>query len=455
MIGQVLIAHPHPEALAAQLVETGHVVTTVSSRKGLLRALAGQPVHLALLSTLLDEGEGLAALEEIHILKPDLPVLVATAPGGDNDAAVALRRGAADCIRLPCTPAELLARVERLLAAAMVSGESLTTHDILGPDGRPRPVFHRSRAMAQAIDTLLRVAPSRSTVLILGESGVGKELFARSIHFNSPRRDGPWVPLNCTAIPETMIESEMFGHERGAFTGAVNRVPGKFELAHGGTIFLDEIGDMSPSAQMKLLRVLEDRQVMRVGGIRPVHVDIRLIAATNCDLEERRRRGEFREDLFYRLNVVTLRVPSLRARSDDIPELIDHFLADVLAANHLPPRRLEPEARAMLQNYRWPGNVRELKNLLESLALTVPGPDITAQDLPLHIQAAPSQGMSIEGLRAGICLMDAEKELIRVTMEHVRGNRARAAGLLRISVRTLQRKLHRYGLTTTGRRAAG
>jgi transcriptional regulator with PAS, ATPase and Fis domain len=301
--------------------------------------------------------------------------------------------------------------------------------------------------MQKALRVLMRIAPTRSTVLLLGESGVGKELFARAIHFNSPRRGGPWIPLNCSAIPESIIESELFGHERGAFTGAVQQTRGKFEIAQHGTIFLDEIAEMNRSVQTKLLRVLEEKELMRVGGSRPIRIDVRLVAATNRDLEEQMRSGEFREDLYFRLNVVTIRVPSLRERREDLPLLAEQFVEEAARDNGAPLRRLQPAVMDLFARYSWPGNVRELKNLLENLVLTTTGPEITVDHLPERLRRSHPSPDDREFLRPGLSLKEAEKELISRTLEHARGNRTRAARMLRIGIRTLQRKIARYGLS--------
>jgi DNA-binding NtrC family response regulator len=450
----IVVADPLPGHLVDLLEDAGQAVTRAATRSELLAATAWGSVRLVILSTALAGGNGLEVLDEIHALHPGLPVLAVTGPGREQDAARALRGGATDCQRLPCPDSEFLARVDRLLAAAPVQPDEAPTHDVMGTDGEPRPVFHRSAAMRQAVEMLVRIAPARSTVLLLGESGVGKELFARSIHFNSPRRDGPWVPLNCTAIPEALVEAEMFGHEKGAFTGAVGRTPGMFEMAHKGTIFLDEIGDMSLAAQVKLLRVLEDKQLMRVGGTHPVEVDVRLVAATNSDLEARVRLGQFRQDLFYRLNVITLRIPSLRERREDLPALMTHFLHLAATANSLPPRQLHPETTVLLQSYPWPGNVRELKNLMESLVITIPHLEITPDDLPARFHQGGAARAMPGGLQSGMTLREAERLLIQATMHSVAGNRTRGAGMLGIGVRTLQRKLRLYDLADTGRRSS-
>jgi len=296
------------------------------------------------------------------------------------------------------------------------------------------------------------VAAARSTVLILGESGVGKELVAKAIHFNSPRREAPFIAINCSAIPVNLIESELFGHERGAFTGAVGRQKGKFELADGGTIFLDEVGDMDLLTQAKLLRVLEEREFMRVGGSRELRVDVRVLAATNTDLEDLIRRGRFRDDLYFRLKVITIRVPPLRERQEDIPELARVLLEQVRRDNGLRARRLTAKAVRRLQRHPWPGNVRELKNVLESTAITHPGDAIRESDLPAGVRGDTSSETVRAHPRVGTTLREMEREHIRRTLQHHDGNRTHAARSLHIGVRTLQRKIRTYGLRVPGRR---
>jgi transcriptional regulator with PAS, ATPase and Fis domain len=305
--------------------------------------------------------------------------------------------------------------------------------------------------MRRLTDRMKRVAPMRSTVLIFGESGVGKELVARSIHFNSPRRDQPFVALNCAAIPSGLIESELFGHEKGSFTGAHARVRGKFEIAHRGTLFLDEIGEMAHVTQTKLLRVLETREFMRIGGDRRVQVDVRVIAATNADLERLVVEKHFRQDLYYRLKVVTLTVPPLRERREDIAALSRLFLDQLSRANAIPQKRLTPAALEAMTEFGWPGNVRELKNLLESLLVSVVGTEIGLQDLPNYIHgdrvAPPASDYP-----PGTALEAMERDLIRRTLEQTGGNRTHSAEILGIGVRTLQRKIKSYGIAIPPRR---
>jgi two-component system NtrC family response regulator/two-component system response regulator HydG len=294
------------------------------------------------------------------------------------------------------------------------------------------------------------VAPARSTVLVVGESGSGKELVANALHQNSPRADGPFVAVNCGAIPGEILESELFGHERGAFTGAHQRRIGLIESASGGTLFLDEISELSPDLQVKLLRVLEERQVVRVGGNTRIEVDFRLVAATNRNLEQWVSEGRFRQDLYYRLKVVTLTIPPLRERAEDIPLFVQHFITTFNAELGRDVRGIEPAALTTLTRHSWPGNVRELRNLLESLVLFAHGDEITLEDLPLEYRAASPQVVTAptESWQPRP-MAEIEREVILRTLEHTRGHRARAASLLGIGLRTLQRKLKEYGEITS------
>jgi len=286
---------------------------------------------------------------------------------------------------------------------------------------------------------------------VFGESGVGKELVARAIHFNSPRRDFPFLGINCAAIPANLIESELFGHERGAFTGAHTRTRGKFEIADRGTLFLDEIGETDLPTQAKLLRILEEKEFMRVGGDTNLRVDVRVIAATNANLEQMVERGTFRRDLYYRLKVVTIHVPALRDRRADLPELIEGFLDELSRANAVPRKLIAADVLGALSAYDWPGNVRELKNVLESVLVASPGETITLDDLPPSIARAVAAPLR-PTVAAGTTLESMERELIKATLESAGGNRTHSAELLGIGVRTLQRKIRTYGLDIASKR---
>lgn len=373
------------------------------------------------------------------------PVMLLTSPNRIDAAVRALRHGAADYLIRPPDPVELKTRLQRILDRRDLNSRLAFFHDELSRRATAKKIEAHSPAMKSVVDRFLRVAPSRSTVLISGESGVGKELVARSIHFNSPRRERAFIALNCAAMPVNLIESELFGHEKGSFTGAHARVRGKFEIAHRGSLFLDEIGEMDRGTQAKLLRVLDHKEFMRVGGHQTIRVDVRLIAATNANLEHMVQEGTFRKDLYYRLKVVSLLVPPLRERRLDIPYLIDTFLDELSGSNAVQRRNVSPDALAALTDHAWPGNVRELKNLLESLLVTTDGDEIGIEDLPRSVRG-PRAEVEASELVAGTTLEQMERALIRRTLEHTGGNRTHSAALLGIGVRTLQRKMQAYDI---------
>ena len=298
--------------------------------------------------------------------------------------------------------------------------------------------------MKRLFEVIQQVAPTKASVLITGESGVGKEMIADAIHYNSPRRDKPFIKVHCAALTETLLESELFGHEKGAFTGAIARKRGRFELAHLGSIFLDEIGEISQNVQIKLLRVLEEKSFERVGGEETVEVDVRIIAATNRDLKEEIRQGRFREDLYYRLNVVHMHIPPLRERREDIPLLISLFLREFARENGKSIEGIEPKASNALYSYAWPGNVRELRNCIESAVVMSKGGVLTLDDLPPYVRT-DSEGSTIK-LTTGISLAEGEKRIIQSTLSQNQGNKTRTAEVLGIGRKTLHRKLQEYGL---------
>jgi DNA-binding NtrC family response regulator len=363
-----------------------------------------------------------------------------------EDAVRAMRHGVDDYLLRPPDPFELRARLERILDRQELDSRIAFFQDELSKRAGFKSIEASSAAMRAVVARMMRVAPMRATVLIYGESGVGKELVARSIHFHSPRRERPFIALNCAAMPASLIESELFGHEKGSFTGAHARSRGKFEIAHRGTLFLDEIGELEPGTQAKLLRVLEEREFMRIGGDQSIRVDVRVIAATNADLDSMVASSRFRQDLYYRLKVVTITVPPLRERRQDLPELVSTFLDELSRANAVSPKRLTPEALTALQGYGWPGNVRELKNLLESALVSVTGDEIRVEDLPEAISQTRTLS-TYTGVVAGTTLGEMERDLIVKTLEHTGGNRTHSAVLLGIGVRTLQRKIRAYGIS--------
>ncbi len=376
-----------------------------------------------------------------------LPLILLCPPERVESAVRALSHGIDDYLLSPPNPFELAARLERILDRHELASRIAFFQDELSKRSGLKSLEARSLSMRAMAARMMRVAPMRATVLIQGESGVGKELVARSIHFHSPRRERPLIALNCAAMPSSLIESELFGHEKGSFTGAHARARGKFEIAHRGTLFLDEIGEMDLGTQAKLLRVLEEREFMRIGGDQSLRVDVRLITATNADLDKLVAESRFRRDLYYRLKVVTIRVPPLRERREDVPELVHTFLDELSRSNAVKPKTIAPEALSALQDYQWPGNVRELKNLLESALVSVPGEIIGVDDLPDGIRPDRNRPRKrASGLVAGTTLAEAERDLIVTTLEHTGGNRTHSASLLGIGVRTLQRKLRLYDI---------
>jgi DNA-binding NtrC family response regulator len=432
---------PMRERVASTLERAGYRVVAVRDRDREIERETVHPHDVVLASV----GTREARIRSLKKLLGPLPLVVLCEVDQVPLAISALRQGASDYLLRPPDPVELETRLERLLERQDLDSRLAFFQDELSKRAHKK-LEVRSPAMRAVQERLLRVAPLRSTVLIFGESGVGKELVARSIHFNSPRRNGPFMALNCAAIPASLIESELFGHEKGSFTGAHARVRGKFEIADRGTLFLDEIGEMAPATQAKLLRVLEQKEFMRIGGDRSVRVDARVIGATNADLEALVADGGFRRDLYYRLKVITIDVPPLRERRPDIPALIETFLDDLSRSNAVERRPFTPEALVALQAYHWPGNVRELKNLVESLLVSTSGEAIGLEDLP---QAVAHERFPVEtsDLTPGATLADVERELIRRTLEFTGGNRTHSATLLGIGVRTLQRKIRSYGLT--------
>src|SRR5262245_3137392 len=454
----VLLFETDESALATafeSLDVLGYPIATTRRALEVLRMADERDFHLFLLPCP-SEGVSLKSLvREIRRRRPRTAIVLMTDANRVHEALAELERGADDYVLRPPQPLELRLRLERLLdrdeitsSAAPYSRETSgepSAEPEVRRDGSHAPIAlspGRS-AMMQRID---RIAPMRSTVLLLGESGAGKELGAREIHLRSTRSGHPFVALNCAAIPENLIESELFGHEKGAFTGAFTRTAGKFEIAHLGTLFLDEIGEMRRETQAKLVRVLEAREGMRLGGHQNVRVDVRVVAATNATLERLVREGRFRRDLYFRLKVITIPVPPLRERREDMPGLVRLFLDEICRVNGLAPRRLSPQALAGLLRHTWPGNVRELKNVLESVVVGTTARTIGLEELPLAFRDGRQRAASSASISEGPTMQDMERELIRQTLERTGGNRTHSARILDIGVRTLQRKIRLYGL---------
>ena len=435
------------KSIEMALRKDGYLVTSFSSGPHGLEYLKENGADLVVTDLRMPGMDGLEVLKVSKLVDPGLAVLVITGFGSVESAVDAMKQGADDYLQKPVNLVELRKRVAAAVEKRRLAQEVRLLRERLEEKFSFGTLVGTSKAMQQVLHQLALVAPTRSSVLIIGESGTGKELIANALHQNSPRKDLRFLPINCAAIPADILESELFGHERGAFTGAVQRKAGKFELADRGTLFLDEIGDMPLALQAKLLRVLEDRSFMRVGGSDTISVDVRIIAATNSNLEAKVAAGAFRSDLYYRLKVVTIEIPPLRERSEDIPLLTHRFFEAFKAENNRPNLQLAPEVMEILTRARWEGNVRELRNLMESLVILA-GDDtrtITREHLPENYRTpqAPAAPPRPEAAQPRT-MEEIEKEAILKTLQQTGGNRTRAADLLGIGLRTLQRKLREY-----------
>jgi len=433
---------PLPKVLWNRLEESGYRVVLADPGPG-TREKIQKTVPRLWVGQVDGDPEGeFAAIEEIRVGHPDLPIILLSKRPTVQDAVRAIRAGVADYIPDGIPPERLWASIEGALRYSPPLPASEPRRSEKGHVG-DLPIAV-DPAMRRVVELARRIAPSRATILIQGESGTGKEVLARFIHRSSGRKAGPFVAVNCAALPENLLESELFGHEKGAFTGAIARKKGKFELANAGTLLLDEISEMDVSVQAKLLRVLQEREIDRVGGECAVPVDTRVIATTNRDLDVETKKGNFRLDLFYRLNVVPLHLPPLRARQGDILPLATHLLRTHCSLNGMPEKRLAPEAEGYLQGKRWPGNVRELENLMERAVLLIEPETIRPSDLEevgIHEEQGDAEGWD-EG--RVMPLRDMEKRMIWQALRDHKGNRTHAAEVLGISVRTLRNKLHEY-----------
>jgi two-component system response regulator HydG len=409
-----------------------------------------RPFDLILMDVRMAQMSGIEALKKIKDYNPAIPVLIMTAYSSVDSAVEALKAGAYDYLTKPLDFEVLKLSLERALEHTGLKQENKYLKDKLSNNYELKNIIGRSRPMKELIDMLAMIAPSEATVLITGDSGTGKELIAKSIHHNSSRKDHPLIIVNCAALTETLLESELFGHEKGAFTGADKRREGRFMQANRGTIFLDEIGETSSPMQAKLLRVIQEREIQRVGGEETLSVDVRILAATNRNLEEDVKSGKFREDLYYRLNVVMLNVPSLSDRQDDIPLLAQYFLEKYAEKNRKPVKGFSPLAMDMLLKYEWPGNVRELENTIERAVILLPGEHITEKELPSNITEPYSEKRDWveqpKELAANRPLEEIEKEAILATLEAAGGNKSETARRLGINRKTLHKKLKDYGV---------
>src|SRR5688500_5132412 len=378
--------------------------------------------------------------------QPDTQFIVMTGHSSVASAVDAIKAGAFDYITKPVNPVEIVLLIKRAIEGLQKDKEIDNLRRRLDVKFGVDQIVGQSKMMKDVFARIQRAAPVDSTVLILGESGTGKELVAQALHQNSPRKKGPFVPINVAAVPSTLVESELFGHVRGAFTGATDKRMGRFEQADGGTLFIDEIGDFELGLQAKLLRVLETLTLTPVGGHEDRKVNVRVLAATSRDINKMVAEGTFREDLYYRLNVVTITLPPLRDRPDDIPILAEHFLKEITANKHTATRRLSSEVMRRFLTYRWPGNVRELRNTLESMMVLAEGEVLTERDLPERIADAAQEITAPKEIPTGLTMEELEKLAITKALDQCGGNRTHAANRLGISVRTLQRKLRQYEL---------
>jgi len=404
-----------------------------------------EPFDLVLTDQRMPDLSGLDVLEAVRSASPETAVVIMTAYGTIETAVSAIKAGAADYLTKPLNLDELLHRVHRVRERHHLVRENRELREALTERHRVEGIVGDSGQMQEVLSLVRRVAASDATVLIRGESGTGKELIARALHYASPRAAGPLVKVNCAALAESLLEAELFGHEKGAFTGAVASRKGRFELADGGSIFLDEIGDLPPHLQVKLLRVLQEREFERVGSSRSVKVDVRLLAATHRNLEALVRDGRFRDDLYYRINVVTIMLPPLRERREDLPPLIEHFLRTFAEKNGKTVRGVTREAREALLRYDYPGNIRELENLMERAVVLTRDDVIGMEDLPLTLEAPPPESGEGAGLIAAV--EGLERRMIREALARAEGTQTRAAELLGISERVLRYKLRKYGLS--------
>ncbi len=434
------------EGLADAMELEGYQAVPVENGREALKRISKGDIDCVITDLRMPEVSGEQVLQHVTAENPGVPVIVLTGHGSIDAAVEAMRNGAYDFLTKPLNLDELTMIVKRALQGREMALQNRRLKEELEGRKSLGAMIGKSSEMQKIFDRIRRVASSKATVLVTGESGVGKELIANAIHQLSDRKDKPLIKVNCAALSESLLESELFGHEKGAFTGAVARKRGRFELADGGTIFLDEIGEINQNVQIKILRVLQERQFERVGGEETLNVDVRVIAATNKNLEEEIAEGRFREDLYYRLNVVSINVPPLRERKDDIPLMISAFLDEFASANGKTITGIDNRARSVLYNYDWPGNIRQLRNCMESAVVMCAGNKITLDDLPPTISQNSVEDAII--VPAGIPMAEAEKIIILKNLALNRGNKTKTADILGIGRKTLHRKLDDWGETT-------
>ena len=428
------------DSLAKWFREEGYDVGTAENASDALLRLAETKWDIGLLDIKMRGTDGIELQRRIHELDPEMVVIMMTGYASVETAVAALKNGAYDYVTKPLDPDEIAHLVNKAMSHHRAQQENVRLREVVAETNRPSEIIGQSAAMQKVFDAIETVGPTDATVLITGESGTGKELVARAVHAAGPRRFHPLVVIHCGALTETLLESELFGHEKGAFTGAQYRKKGKFEIAEGGTVFLDEIGDISLKTQTDLLRVLQEREIVRVGGNQQIKVDFRVVAATNKDLEKLIEDGAFRPDLFYRLNVFHIELPALRDRREDIPLLVNHFVQKFSREMNKRITRVAPQAMALLQQYPWPGNIRELENAVERAMVVSQEPEIREQDFTLKNNKAAAAPMT-----DGRTLDEIEKAHILRVLDDCGGNQTRAAEALDIDRVTLHHKLKKYG----------
>ncbi|UVT16079.1 MAG: sigma-54-dependent Fis family transcriptional regulator [Nitrospira sp.] len=447
-VSQVLIVDDEVNirnALVTMLEKKGYRVWGLGTGEEALRHLEETRMDLVITDLRMPGMGGIEFLRQLKDKWSDTEVVVMTAFGSIDTAVEAMRLGAYDYLTKPIDRERFGVVVEKALERHTLTSENKQLRDRLETRIRFDQMVGESDAMQGVYSLVEMVADSDVTVLLTGESGTGKELIARAIHHKSPRADGPFITMNCGALPENLFESELFGYEKGAFTGAMSTKVGRFELADGGTLLLDEVGELSLKSQVDFLRVLETKEFRRLGGTKLIKVDTRILAATNRNLEEAVKQGEFREDLYYRLNVVPIRLPPLRERADDVPLLVDRYLAESSAQHHRGRKEVSREAMRLLRLYGWPGNVRQLRNLMERLVVTVKDTTIQPGHLPEEIQTSKEDARTMV-ITLGTSIEEIERQVIERTLKEVTNHRENAARLLGISLRTLQYKIKEYGI---------
>jgi DNA-binding NtrC family response regulator len=445
---RILIADDEPnirQGLAEALEDQGYEIEQAPSGEAALTLLESAPFDLVLVDLVMEEMDGIQVLQEINRQWPQTEVVIITAHGTIETAVKALKEGAYDYLTKPINVKRFRSYVHNILYTRELEEENRRLREKLRAEQEYSQIVGRSEKLMTILEMIDQLAPTDVTILIEGESGTGKELVAQAMHRKSGRGQEPFISVNCGALPRELIGSELFGHEKGAFTGASQQKQGRFELAHRGTLFLDEIAEMDLEAQVTLLRILEEGRFRRVGGTREIEVDVRVIAATNKSLQDQVKQRRFREDLFYRLNVVRMSVPSLRERHEDIQLLAQHFLDTFGAKYHRPDLEFAPEVKARFADYSWPGNIRELRNCVERAVILTRGSVIGLDMLPESLQRKPPLP-EVSGISVGLSLVEVEKEVIRQTLEHTGGHRKRSAQILGISERDLYYKLKKYQL---------